>query len=248
MTYTKSEISAMFEKIAKSDQFPLLSLDITSLNKRFDDLTVRHEYSRCASVSYGYYQKIPYQKIWVSNLDLGRLLVRTPKNLDEVFVHDFDENNRLIRTTFHYYRGESEFKYTEFFFYSDGFEWTITYFDHWTVCDFNTLTLSIRNENSLLITHYYLYSYENKIVDYIMHERDVCEDMKYDFEKYDLDYRDKRVERIVITEFPLFREPIIKNLKVEYDSEGFVVGGTFFNPDNTISSRIRLKKRFKPWY
>jgi hypothetical protein len=72
--------------------------------------------------------------------------------------------------------------------------------------------------------------------------------MKYVLEKYDLDYRDKRVERIVITEFPLFREPIIKNLKVEYDNEGFVVGGTFFNPDNTISSSIRLKKRFKPWY
>jgi hypothetical protein len=248
MSYTKSEISAMFEKITNSEQFSLLALEIALLNKRFDNSAVRQEYSRCASVLYGYYQKIPYIKIWTSNYDLGRLLIRTPKSLNEVFVHDFDEFNRLIRTTYHYFRGEKQFRYTEFFFYSDGYEWTITYFDHWTVCDFNRLTLSIRDENGLLLTHYYFNLPENKMLDYIKQSSNEREDRIFFFEKFNLGYNDNRVERITHTHFFPFRDPVVKNLKVEYDNEGFVVGGTFFNLDNTISSCIQLKKRFKPWY
>lgn len=78
----------------------------------------------------GYYQKVPYRKLWVTNIDLGRKLKKQPNLLDEVFVHDFDSNINLIRTTFYYLFNNEYLNFTEFFFREGKVEWSFVFYDN----------------------------------------------------------------------------------------------------------------------
>ncbi len=245
MNEYNDELRHMLDIIANSKNFDALTRDINELYAEFDKRTVKKEYSRCKSEIGGYYQKVPFMKIQVTNLDLGRKLSRVPKILDDVFVHDFDSNNILIRTTHHHLWGKEDIKVTEFFFREGEVEWSFVFHGNIYVNKIIQFSLSKFDSEGKMISYGVLEDWRGELKDEIRTRFKNINENDCNFNYYTLTYNETKVEIINVYRkfysFPIKHERI----KPDYDHEGYIVGGTYLNEDGTVLCYHKSSNRFK---